>query len=300
MNTRPYADLIALVEALAGCSFAAQETARAKYWVNRRAQCAYAESEYWPRFFVVGEERIVSEEGLLPDEQTGLSDIGTILRIHATEPFRNTRAFEYGDFVKTRDGTIITGYQATGISSGESLLVAGDLNPDFAGNFAVSGEENGFPSYANISNITQEINNIGLTWYVGDIIGDGWVADQSGVDNPATPDFVTSWTPFGNATGSITITAETLYSAYITYKAALPDTYGPGETEEGEIPEEWFEYIAHGAYSDFLRNDQQQEKAALAEIEAGEILTQQLEKIGRQGGSSVFTRVITQTNSQWR
>ena len=87
---------------------------------------------------------------------------------------------------------------------------------------------------------------------------------------------------------------------YITYKAALSDSYGDADGETADVPAEWFDYIAHGTYADFLRNDQQQDRAALAEQEAETILVKQLEKIGRQNGSSVFTRVVSNANTQWR
>ena len=55
MTTRPYSELLAQVEALAGASLATQEQARVKIFANRRARKAFRECDYWPRFFRVGD-----------------------------------------------------------------------------------------------------------------------------------------------------------------------------------------------------------------------------------------------------
>jgi len=306
MNTRPYSDLYGLVEALCGCTFAAQEAVRVKYFINRRAQRAYAESEYWPRFYVVGEERIVSEDGLLPYEQTGLSDIGTVLRIHASEPMRSRVAAEYGDFYAASGGIQITGYSSGGATS---MVVTGILAQDATGTYYVTPEQTeGKDQYALnadpyfVPNGVIAYNSSTLAWSLiyKDDSETPVISIWEAVGDVETPDLATGWTAAFNATGTPTVESTTTYSAFITYKAALSATYGDTDGDTPDVPEEWFEYMAHGAYSDFLRNDQQQDRAALAEQEANEILMAQLEKIGRQNGSSAFTRVVTQANTQWR
>ena len=86
--------------------------------------------------------------------------------------------------------------------------------------------------------------------------------------------------------------------AYVTYKSVLPDNYGQDSTE---IPAEWFQYLAHGTYADYLRAEGQQEKAALADQEANEILTDELmraENVSTQ--NLVATRFLTNANMQMR
>lgn len=68
-----------------------------------------------------------------------------------------------------------------------------------------------------------------------------------------------------------------LSAAFVTYKKQLADTYGDGSSGTTVlVPDEWFEYIAHGVYSDFLRAEGQQEKAALADQEAQEKLAEEM------------------------
>ena len=90
-------------------------------------------------------------------------------------------------------------------------------------------------------------------------------------------------------------------SAFVTYKAQHSDTYGDGATDTTAVPAEWFEYLAHGTYADFLRMEGQQEKAALADQEANEILTDELVRIDEQRGSQIAsTRIFTHSNTQPR
>ena len=320
MNTRPYTDLLELVEALCGATLADQERVRIRRFVNRRAQRAYAATELWPRFLVVGEERIVLESGLLPYEQAGLGDIGTVLRLHATQPFLSDPAREYGEFYAAASGIQITGYQpARVVDVNPDMLVTGTLVPDVTGRFefstTVTGPMGGTASEYRLSSnpnftITPVIAWVDgvdyVTWFIGEdqTYTDAWQSND-GVAVPLseapTPDgLIYSPTPMGALTGYPTVTVDALFSAFVTYKAALTATYGNNDGDTSGFPEEWFEYAAHGAYADFLRNEGQQEKALVAEAEATEILQEQLEKVSRQGGARVATRVMNHANHQSR
>jgi hypothetical protein len=91
-------------------------------------------------------------------------------------------------------------------------------------------------------------------------------------------------------------------SVYVTYRAQLRDTYGDGTSGTvTTIPEEWFQYIAHGTYADFLRMDGQQDKAALADQEARDILEDELMKISNSRVMDlVAMRTLTNANMQAR
>jgi len=67
------------------------------------------------------------------------------------------------------------------------------------------------------------------------------------------------------------------------------------------IPAEWFEYLAHGTYADYLRAEGQQEKAALADQEANEILLDELMKLDEQHTQTIISnRISTNSNMQYR
>jgi hypothetical protein len=86
--------------------------------------------------------------------------------------------------------------------------------------------------------------------------------------------------------------------AWVTYKSALSGVVGQSTDI---VPDEWFEYIAHGTYSDFLRAEGQQEKAALSDAEAFEILQDELIKLDEQVTNQIISnRVRTVANTQLR
>ena len=90
-------------------------------------------------------------------------------------------------------------------------------------------------------------------------------------------------------------------SAWVTYKARLEDTYGDQTGDTTTVPKEWFEYMAHGTYADYLRAEGQQEKAAVADAEAVDILTDELLRLDEQGTQNVITnRISTNANQQLR
>lgn len=202
METRTYADLYELIEALCGVSFAKLERNRVKALVNRRATRAHRASNYWTRYLVIGEERTVTSS-LIPFTQTDLDSIDTFLRIHRTAPFISASAQDF-DFMVTASG---------------ATLVAGSLDPS---------------------------------------------------------------------------------SAFVTYKAQHTAIYGSADSDTQTVPKEWFEYLAHGTYADYLRAEGQQEKAALADAEATDILTDELLRIDEQIPAFIKGRITTNSNSQNR
>lgn len=85
--------------------------------------------------------------------------------------------------------------------------------------------------------------------------------------------------------------------AFVTYKAAIPDYYGDNAGEEQNVPYEWFQYVAHGVYADYLRAEGQQDRAAIAEVEANEILTDELMRLDEQHTQTVISpRIFTTSN----
>ncbi len=203
MQTKTYAELFALIQALCGVVFASIETQRIKALINRRALRAYRATNYWPRFLKIGEQRVVTS-GVVPFTESGLDSIDTFLRVHKQAPYVTASVQEY-DIMVTASG---------------ATLVCGDLDPS---------------------------------------------------------------------------------EAFVTYKAQLTDTYGDGSGETTAIPAEWFQYLAHGTYADYLRAEGQQEKAALADQEAEGLLQDELIRIDEQHTlQMVANRVFTNANMQMR
>lgn len=203
MQTKTYAELFALIQALCGVVFASIETPRIKALINRRAMRAYRASNYWTRFLKIGEERVVSNS-VIPYSESGLSSIDTFLRVYKQAPYIASSVQEY-DIMVTASG---------------ATLVCGDLNPS---------------------------------------------------------------------------------EAYVTYKAQLSDTYGDGSGESTTIPAEWYQYIAHGTYADYLRAEGQQEKSVIADQEAELLLQDEMIRLDENHTSGlVSNRIFTNANMQMR
>ena len=203
MQTRTYAELLSLIQALSGVVFATLELGRIKALINRRALRAFRSTNYWPRFLKIGEERAVVDS-VVPYTEPDKDPIDTYLRIHKQAPWLNKSVQEY-DIMVTAQG---------------ATLVAGDLNPT---------------------------------------------------------------------------------EAYVTYKRQFTDTFGDAQGESTAIPAEWFQYMAHGTYADYLRAEGQQEKAVMADQEADMLLQEEMIRIDEQHTlQMVANRVFTNANMQMR
>lgn len=85
--------------------------------------------------------------------------------------------------------------------------------------------------------------------------------------------------------------------AYITYKKE----FTPFTATSTDIPQEWFYFIAHGAYADFLRVQDKQEEAIAEEQVAGTYLALELEKIdNRVNNTNLVNRFSTYVSRQAR
>lgn len=318
MTTLPFADLKADVLALCGIPDGnTQEVSRIERFMNMRARKAYAMSEIWPRWFVRGEERVCSEEGLIPYEEEGLRTIGTVRRIFATEPFATCGAAKYDNFVAASDGIQIAGYCPREVSDFRApMLVVGTVFPGLDGTYRYTGQGSTgadgtttAPEYESASNenntltaslsftLTAPPTFLGYRWNLRGTSGtDYW---RTGISSDyTTPDEASgSYEAQGGASDSgVTVTKITTYSVWVTYKAAFTGDYEDGD----DVPEEWADYIVRGSYADWLRSETRSEEAVIAEAEARDFIDDQLVRITSQGGSDVYTNVVTHGNTQYR
>ena len=87
-------------------------------------------------------------------------------------------------------------------------------------------------------------------------------------------------------------------SAYVTYKM---DWDGPYATDSSTIPEEWQEYISHGAYADWLRADGKNDVAAAEEGFAQNLLDSELSGVDVVRSSGIVAqRISTHLNRSYR
>ena len=101
----------------------------------------------------------------------------------------------------------------------------------------------------------------------------------------------------------LNLTTADASSAFVTYKKEfVPFSVTENYTNSTvEVPSEFFHYIAHAAYADFLRMDGQTDKALIEEGTAGNYLALELEKVDlRMNNTTINKRFSTYVNRQSR
>tara|TARA_S200002703_G_scaffold96403_1_gene83317 strand:- start:1694 stop:2326 length:633 start_codon:yes stop_codon:yes gene_type:complete len=107
----------------------------------------------------------------------------------------------------------------------------------------------------------------------------------------------------GNGAHILNLTTADATSAFVTYKKEFtPFTVSSDyENSTVEVPAEFFHFIAHTAYADFLRMDGQTDKALIEEQTGGNYLALELEKIDlRMNNNTVLKKFSTYVNRQAR
>ena len=90
----------------------------------------------------------------------------------------------------------------------------------------------------------------------------------------------------GNGAHILNLTTADANSAFVTYKKELSQ-FTDSSTD---IPGEWFSFIAHGAYADFLRMDGQHDKAMAEEQIAMNYIAMELEKVDNMSNNNALNR----------
>ena len=258
MPTKTYAQLLSLIQALCGVTFATIELGRVKALLNRRAFTAYRASNFWPRFLTVGEERSLfsgtttASTSIVSGERYKIESVGD------------------SDFtsIGAESNTVGTVFVATAAGSGTGTVNA----------------------YLGYIPYTESLKN--------DI--DTFVRVHK--DKPYQSRSAQEFDYYVDGNGVILISGSlNPSSAFVTYKKTNSAQYGDSTGETTEIPLEWFQYLAHATYSDYLRAEGQQEKAQLVDQEAELILNEELLRIDNQRTSNMIgTKISTNSNYQMR
>ena len=262
MQTRTYADLFELVSALCGVTFATIEEPRIRALMNRRAVRAFKSSNYWTRFIKIGEERRLSGDSA-----------AVTTTVSGSSYYIATVGDTNFTLIGADSNTIGVYFTATGAGTGTgTVFPALDYLP-----YTQTGL-NTIDSFLRVF-VYAPFKTMGSQEYQYTVGSDG-AELISGTVSPS--------------------------SAFVAYKSVLTFYTAAGATSQSLtssslIPEEWFEYIAHGTYADYLRAEGQQEKAAVADAEASEILLDELMKLDEQHTQTVIAkRIFTNMNMQSR
>lgn len=329
MQNRTYGDLYKLIQSLCGVlKFAPQEEDDIANFINRRLTTAYNASQAWPRYLVIGEERRVSSF-----TASGVQDSGY-------NSFFNGSYYFYGndsdgnpvylEMNKTLGGTQNTQAFKKNVA-GKWVCSGGNFTKDIETGVVTY---NAFVTLAAQRDTDIEYNNV---WEVlwdnisstelllltqDQVVPFNDIRDVYSSTDPAVsldtigeflkiyktkPMFNKSAVEYdfyvdenGAHILNITPSAEKIY---VTYKKALNlfTTSSNYANSSESVPAEFFPYLAHGVYSDFLTMDGQTSKAVVESERAEQLLKLELEKVDIISNNQFpVTKFSTYVNRQSR
>ena len=316
MQTRTYGDLFKLIQSLAGVgSFAPTEADDVANLINRRFLQAFNESPIWPRYFVSSEKRDILSlqlSGATASTSTTVNQNYKLLGANTTgglnvyQGATTTTVIIYNTGTAWRvDTAASAAEQADGtftVSAGTQQFIEADVSKKDnitevvtftprAGTDSLLVEGKNFIPYAQTGRTTiGSFNRI--------------FRKQAFLNNSAH-----EYEFFVDFTGAniLNVVSTTDNSAFITYKQQFTPFTVSGSLVSDytdstvEVPAEFFAYIAHATYADFLRMDGQTDKAFAEENTASVALALELEKIDIiSNNNTVNKRFSTYVNRQSR
>ena len=318
MQVKSYTDLKALIQALAGVSsFTTEEDTKILSFVNRRAAEAYNLSPSWARYLVESEERTVSSflvSGYTDDSYNGLF-------------------YKYGDDANGNAVYVKTQKLSSGIRSG-SAYIKDNNKWFFAGGSYTRDVETGVVTFtgritinlqrdtdivsenpwdvvwAQLSGGLPQVTRVQAVAYTE--LVPGYTNSDAVVDRETIGEFIRihrkkaflnesalEYDFFVNNDGANVLNVANGEDGvvYVTYKKPFTEF----NTSSTDIPQEFFYFVAHAAYADFLRMDGQHGKALTEEQLAQNFLDIELEKIDiRSNNNSINHKFSTYVNRQSR
>jgi hypothetical protein len=327
MQTRLYSDLYGLIQALCGISFSIAESIRIKSLINRRAARAFRASNYWTRFLVVGEERYaVAAPAAANTTVAGngyfiASVLNTDFSLIGATPnavFTATNASTILTVTSVQSGTIQVGDYIVGSGlTGSTQIVAFGTGTGGVGTYTISSGQSTISTPRTCKSFS--INSYFVATGVGTGPGTVRLANSTMPytetsknsidtflrifkDRPYRTASVQEYDYYVTAGGAELVSGDlNPLTAFATYKRQFTEFYGDNTGEVTDIPAEWFHYLAHGTYADWLKAEGQQEKAALADQEAEAVLQDELIRLDENHTSGfVSSRIFTNANMQMR
>ena len=313
MQDRTYSDLLFLIQSLVGGgNLTTEEQGSIDSFINRRAHEAFQTSQTWPRFLVGSEKRNIISYVLSGATSSTITDVNANYRFiglndgdigkagtsvyedsNPSAPviliYKNSSnawivTYDAG-FSINADGTVdITSAGTTQFTEADS--VKKDRVEDVetwtprAGSDVLSVAAKNLIPYAE----TNKTN-------IGEFLK---VYRKKAFLNDSTLEY-DFFVDFDGA-NILNIANTTDNVAFVTYKKELPQY----TITSIDIPSEWFFFIAHGAYADFLRMEGKVEQSMAEEEVAQKYLAQELEKVDNMSNNNVFRRFSTHGTRQSR
>ena len=335
MQTRTYGDLFKITSALIGTGgeLDVSEQDQVSHFINRRFQQAFDESPVWPRYLVSSEGRHVSSfitSGVADTPSvynrpyykygiythTGTSTSNFYVPVNQDDATNKALFIYKNAALKWVWGTgaynqIAIGKDAINIASVTGIWIQSDSEEyddpsQVLGWGSVSGAVAGTPSLSNVNLIsyaeTVETSDSSLARVVKNTIGDfNRIHRKQAFRNNSSLEYE-FFVDFDGA-NILNIANSTDGKAFVSYKkqftpfTVTSDYYN----STAEVPGEFFNYIAHAVYADFLRVQNRQQEAIAEEQVAQTYLALELEKIDiRSNNNTINKRFSTYVNRQSR
>jgi len=334
MQTRTYKDLFRLITSMIGTggelAASGTEDTQVADFINRRFQQAFDTSPVWPRYFVSSEERtLVLYELSGTTSPTAVNGKYKFFGI-------NTGVFEDGVGSATADTNIYQNTDSTTTfiykNSSNAWVVATDINvtdtrtsegkislhtdgtvqfteADTTKNDAVEDVTTWTPRVG--SNLLSVVKKYIVPYAEGGILTTDSAKTTIGDFNRIhrkrafLNDSAIEYEFFVDFDGAniLNISNTNDTSAFVSYKKQFTPFTVTSDFYNStvEVPGEFFNFIAHAVYADFLRVQNRQEQAIAEEQIAQTYLAQELEKIDiRNNNNTVNKRFSTYVNRQSR
>ena len=330
MQDRTYSDLLFLIQSLVGGgNLTTEEQGSIDSFINRRAHEAFQTSQTWPRFLVGSEQRDIISLNISGLGAGGSSDSSSaangnyFLLGQSSDPSPDNGAIVgtnvyYNTATGTRtssgvDATILykrkttnrweieaggeADTSATGIAveagSGDTLLVEADSpkkdNPSEVITWTLTtAKVSGTPLVVDKQLIPYaETSKTSIGEFLKVYRKKAFLNDSS-----LEYDFFVDF----NGANILNVANTNDNAAFVTYKKELPQY----TITSIDIPGEWFFFIAHGSYADFLRMEGKVEQSMAEEDVAQKYIAQELEKVDNMSNNNVFRRFSTHGTRQSR
>jgi len=336
MQTRTYGDLFKITSALIGTGgqLDVSEQDQVSHFINRRFQQAFDESPVWPRYLVSSEARDIISlniSGLGAGSSSDRSSVvngnyiligqatGDGIAVAGTNVYYNP-AVGARVFDEVSNSTVI--YKKASTSRWEiNDIETISINAD--GSFAVQGGGSALLVEADSAKKDNPYEVVTWTLTAAKVSGTPLVVDKQLIPYAQTSkasigDFnrihrkqafmnnsSLEYEFFVDFDGAniLNIANSTDSEAFVSYKKQFTPFTVTSDYYNSvvEVPGEFFNYIAHAVYADFLRVQNRQEQALAEEQVAQTYLALELEKIDiRSNNNTINKRFSTYVNRQSR
>ena len=331
MQTRTYGELFKTASALIGTGgqLAVGEQDQLRHFINRRFQQAFDESPVWPRYLVQSEERRIIGLTIENAAGTGASDVNGdyyILGTHKSGGDVKVGSVVYSKTTSSDSGPLVAGTAIFEKSTGgNEWTINTSCTISRSSDGSISVTDSGTTRYSEDNTIahTSEPYDVTVWDTLNSATGRPTVIQKQAIpytennrNNIGDFNRIHRKTPFINNSSveydfSVDIDGANILnirntedsSAYVSYKREFtPYTITSGYYDSAlEVPAEFFNYIAHAVYADFLRVQNRQEQALAEEQVAQTYLALELEKIDiRSNNNTINKRFSTYVNRQSR